>query len=183
MIGYNEWMKCKPTVQKCNIGAWITWWQEEKKGLRKGTSVKWFKHVVTLNQWLKLWTYTYGLKRLKYKSEVLALLWYGIIFQIFVPNVEDLWPEILLKAGAAQCAFLVALVTPVLQSCTPVIHYNAKDARGSLFIVLPRLPEGCDSRTVQFHVRIRGGERNACSWTQDTDKSVRFNLYSPACRQ
>lgn len=27
---------------------------KKKKGLRKGMSVKWFKHVVTLNQWLKL---------------------------------------------------------------------------------------------------------------------------------
>lgn len=49
------------------------------------------------------------LKRLKSKSEVLALPWHGIIFQIFVPNVEE-------KDGPAQCAFLVAPVTPVLQS-------------------------------------------------------------------
>lgn len=43
-----------------------------------------------------------------------------------------------------------------------------------------KITGGCDSGIVQFHVGIRGGERNACSWMRDTDRSVRFNLY---CRQ
>lgn len=47
----------------------------------------------------------------------------------------------------------------------------------SLYTVTRR----CDGRLVQFHLGLQGGVRNACSWTQDTGRSVWFNVCSPVC--
>lgn len=108
--------------------------------------------------------------------------------------VRDYIPDICSKCGGSLTGdFIKSWRSAVCFSCSscnsclaelrPCNTLQSEGWKRFIIHCSSQITRGCESRTVQFHVRIRGGERNACSWTQDTDRSVRFNLYSPACRQ
>lgn len=104
------------------------------------------------------------------KTEISGSIILQIFIYLFVCQV------CFIKKLARGCVHLRHVLQQIvlLHSCawkSFIIHCS------SLYTVTRR----CDGRLVQFHLGLQGGVRNACSWTQDTGRSVWFNVCSPAC--